>query len=291
MGDFFWPEAKYQGMGKAKEVVREEDWGKIVVMDTAAQIGTEETGHVVVMGSHGAESAARHVARFIPFGVILNDAGKGKRDAGMSGLSVLEAMDILGATVDCMTGRIGEGSDNYDSGVISAVNDKAKERGVRVGMSVIEACSVMLEVKKSARQLYITEVVYESEEGRIILADSISFLNESHRGSVIVSGSHCSHTTFEWTKDLALKGVLQNDAGIGKENQGISALPLYDGAGIPAAAIDCMTAMIGNARDAWETGSISIANHVALQIGVRKGMNVQEAARKFLFSKSGEESK
>jgi uncharacterized protein YunC (DUF1805 family) len=278
-------------MGKAKEVVQEEEWGKVVVMDTAAQIGPEETGQVVVMGSHGAESAARHVARFIPFGVILNDAGKGKGNAGISGLSVLESMDILGATVDCMTGRIGEGSDNYSSGVISAVNDKAKASGVRVGMSVIDACSVMLQAKKSARRLYITEVVYESEKGRIILADSISFLNESHRGSVIVTGSHCSHTTFEWTKDLSLKGVLQNDAGIGKENQGISALPLYDRAGIPAAAIDCMTAMIGNARDAWETGSISSANQVALQLGVHNGMNVQDAARKFLYSKSVEESK
>jgi len=278
-------------MGKTKKVVHEEEWGKIVVMDTAAQIGPEETGQVVVMGSHGAESAARHVARVIPFGVILNDAGKGKRDAGISGLSVLESMDILGATVDCMTGLIGEGSDNYSSGVISAVNDKAKASGVRVGMSVIEACSVMLQAKRSARQLYITEVVHESEEGRIILADSISFLNKSHRGSVIVSGSHCSHTTFDWAKDLSLKGILQNDAGIGKENQGISALPLYDRAGIPAAAIDCMTAMIGNARDAWETGSISNVNQVALQLGVHKGMNVQDAARKFLFAKPAEESK
>ena len=276
-------------MGKAKEVVQEEEWGKIIVMDTAAQISPEETDQVVVMGSHGAESAARHVARFIPFGVILNDAGKGKRDAGISGLSVLESMDILGATVDCMTGRIGEGTDNYSAGVISAVNDKAKARGVRVGMSVIEACSTMLEAKKSARRLYITEVVYESEKGRIILADSISFLNESHRGSVIVSGSHCSHTTLEWVKDLGLKGILQNDAGIGKENQGISALPLYDRAGIPAAAIDCMTAMIGNARDAWDTGSISSVNQVALRLGVHKRMNAQDAARKFLFSKSMEE--
>jgi hypothetical protein len=90
---------------------------------------------------------------------------------------------------------------------------------------------------------------------------------------------------------LALKGVLQNDAGIGKQNQGISALPLYDGAGIPAAAIDCMTAMIGNARDAWETGSISSANKTALQLGVHEGMSVQNAARKFLVSESGKESK
>jgi len=266
-------------MGKAKEVVREEEWGKVVVMDTAAQIGPEETGQVVVMGSHGAESAARHVARFIPFGVILNDAGKGKANAGISGLSVLESMDILGATVDCMTGRIGEGSDNYRSGVISAVNDKAEARGVRLGMSVIEACSLMLAAKKSARRLYVTEVVYESEKGRVILADSISFLNEGHRGSVIVTGSHCSHTTFEWTKNLSLKGVLQNDAGIGKENQGISALPLYDGVGIPAAAIDCMTAMIGNARDAWANGIVSRVNGVAASRGVNESMTVKEAAK------------
>ena len=278
-------------MGKTKEVVLENAWGKIVVMDTAAQVGPEEMGQVVVMGSHGAEATARHVARFIPFGVILNDAGKGKADAGISGLIVLEAMDILGATVDCMTGRIGEGSDNYRSGVISAVNEKAKAKGLRIGMSVIEACSVMLEAKKSARQLYVTETVYEGVEGRIILADSISFLNESHRGSVIVTGSHCSHTTFEWTKGLALKGILQNDAGIGKENQGISALPLYDRTGIPAAAIDCMTAMIGDARDAWETGEISRGNQAALQLGVDKGMRVKDAARKFLFSRSVEESK
>jgi hypothetical protein len=149
----------------------------------------------------------------------------------------------------------------------------------------------MLEAKKSARQLYVTETVYEGVEGRIILADSISFLNESHRGSVIVTGSHCSHTTFEWTKGLALKGILQNDAGIGKENQGISALPLYDRTGIPAAAIDCMTAMIGDARDAWETGEISRGNQAALQLGIHKRMSVEDAARKFLFSRSVEESK
>lgn len=269
-------------MEKEKKVVQEEEWGKVIAMDSAAQMGQDETGQVVVAGSHGAEFAARHVARFIPFGVILNDAGKGKNNAGISGLPVLEAMGILGATVDCMTGRIGEGDDNYYSGIISAVNNKAKTAGVHAGMTVIEAARIMLTAKKSGRVPYATPVVYEDDCGRIVLADTISYLNESHRGCVVVSGSHCAHTTYDWVKDLGVKGIFLNDAGKGKDNQGISGLPVYDRAGIPAAAIDCMTAMIGDARDAWESGLVSAANNMAGRVGLKEGMRVEEAAIRIL---------
>lgn len=62
-------------------------------------------------------------------------------------------MGILGVTVDCMTGRIGDGVDNYMSGIISAINSKAKAAGVRVGMVVVEAASLMLAAKKSVAAL------------------------------------------------------------------------------------------------------------------------------------------
>ena len=269
-------------MKKDKKVVQEEECGKVITMDSAAEIGEDETGQVVVAGSHGAEFAARHVARYLPFGVILNDAGKGKNNAGISGLPVLEAMNILGATVDCMTARIGEGDDNYYDGVISAVNDKAKKAGVHAGMTVVEAARIMLTAKKSGRVSYGTPVAYEDDCGRIVLADTISYLNESHRGCVVVSGYHCAHTTYDWVKNLGLKGIFLNDAGKGKDNQGISGLPVYDRTGIPAAAIDCMTAMIGDARDAWESGLVSAANNTAAGVGVGEGMAVQKAAMKIL---------
>ena len=265
-----------------KDILEKEGFGKIIIMDTAAQMSSEETGQVVVIGSHGAESTARHISQYLPFGVFLNDAGIGKNYAGISGLQVFEVMSILGATVDCMTARIGEGSDHYSSGIVSAVNKKAEMAGVRSGMGVDEACSKMMKAKKSSRLIYVTEVVYESGHARIILADSISFLNESHQGSVVVCGSHCSHTTLEWTKGLKLKGIFLNDAGRGKENQGISGLSVYEEAGIPAAAIGCMTAMIGNARDAWETGRISAINDLSGRFGVKVGMPVQDAAKKIL---------
>jgi hypothetical protein len=269
-------------MGKEKKVVQEVGWGKVIIMDSAAQMSTDEAGQIVVIGSHGAEPTARHVARFLPFGVMLNDAGKGKNNAGISGLPVLEAMGILGATVDCMSARIGDGQDNYSTGIISAVNDRARAGGVKPGMPVIEACKAMSEGKKSARRLYVTETIYEIEKGRIILADSVSFLNENHLASVVVCGSHCSHTTFEFVRNLGLKGIILNDAGKGKDKEGISGLPVYEQAGIPAAAVDCMTAMIGNARDAWEAGLVSARNDLAAGLGVEVGTAVKEAAKKFL---------
>ena len=269
-------------MQKEKKVVQEEEWGKVTILDSAAQVGSDETGQVLVVGSHGSELAARYVAHHLPFGVILNDAGKGKNNAGISGLSVLESMHILGATVHCMTARIGDGHDNYYSGIISAVNDKAKTSGVQVGMTALEAVRIMLTAKKFSPISNSTPVVYEDEHGRIILADTITYLNTSHRGSVIVSGSHCAHTTFEWIKDLGLKGIFLNDAGKGKDNQGVSGLPIFDQAGIPAAAIDCMSAMIGNARDAWDNGLISAVNESAARKGVIQRMAVQEAAKEVL---------
>lgn len=270
-------------MEKGKKVVQEEEWGKVIIMDSAAQIDQDETGHVVVAGSHGSEFAARYVARYLPFGVILNDAGKGKNNAGISGLPLLEAINILGATVDCMSARIGEGQDNYYSGIISAVNDKAKVAGVQVGMTVIEAAHMMLMAKKSSKIAYTTFVIHEDDNGRIVLADSISQLNESDKGCVVVSGSHCAHTTYDWVKNLELKGIFLNDAGKGKDGQGISGLPVYDHASIPAAAADCMTAMIGDARDAWENGRVSAMNKLAASLGIDLGMPVKEAARKVLM--------
>lgn len=269
-------------MQKDKKVIQEDEWGEVIVIDSAVQMGPDETGRVLVVGSHGSELTARYVAQYLPFGVILNDAGKGKNNAGISGLSILNSMHILGATVDCMTARIGEGHDNYNSGIISAVNDKAKAAGVQVGMTALEAARIMLAAKKSSLITSPTPVVYEDEHGRIVLADTISYLNTSHRGCVVVSGSHCAHTTFEWIKDLGLKGIFLNDGGKGKDNQGISGLPVFDQAGVPAAAIDCMSAMIGNARDAWENGLISAVNESAARRGVIQRMAVQEAAKKVL---------
>lgn len=274
-------------MAKGRRGVQKEDWGQVVIMDSAAELTPDEKGQIVVAGSHGSEFAARYIVRFEPFGIILNDAGRGKNDAGISGLPVFQAMNILAAAVDCMSARIGEGEDNYSNGRISALNQKAGEMGVEIGMPVREAARLMFTAQKQAVTVSGTSVAFENESGRIILADTISYLNDDHFDAVVVSGSHCAHTTYEWVKDFGLKGIFLNDAGLGKDNQGISGLPLYQQGGIPAGAVDCMSARIGDAMDAWETGIVSAVNELAVCCGVEAGMRVQEAAKKLIVREKG----
>ncbi len=272
---------------KEIRIVRQEEWGRVLVMDSVGQMSAAAAGQIVVAGSHGAGPAARHAAQFLPFGLILNDAGRGKNDAGVSGLGVLEAMDILGATVDGQTARIGDGWDNYAAGVISAVNDKAAAVGVKAGLSAAEATGLMLQAKKSAGQRRAAFVVHEDQNGRIVVTDTISYLSDSHRRSVVVGGSHCAATSYDWVKNLDLKGIFLNDAGRGKDEANISGLPLFEAASIPAGAIDCRTAMIGHGRDAWENGLLSAVNRTAEKLGISPGMSVREAALRVLEAGQG----
>ncbi|HEX5477783.1 MAG TPA: hypothetical protein VFX09_08000, partial [Burkholderiales bacterium] len=63
-----------------------------------------------------------------------------------------------------------------------------------------------------------------------------------------------------------------NDAG-----GAVSRLPALEARGIPAAAVDCMSACIGDARSAWESGVLSYANAAALALGVAPGMAARKA--------------
>jgi hypothetical protein len=45
--------------------------------------------------------------------------------------------------------------------------------------------------------------------------------------------------------------------------------------GIPAAAVDCMSARIGDGRSMWKSGLISHVNAAAAQLRVARGMSVK----------------
>jgi hypothetical protein len=267
---------------RKKIVVLEEPWGKIITMASTTELSDAETGQIVVAGSHAADNVGRMAGHWQPFGMIMNDAGRGKDGAALVGLGMMDALNIMGATVDCMTARIGEGDDAYRNGIISVVNETAKKTGIRVGMTCAQAARIMLDARKKAKVHDDVPVIYDGPEGRIILADSAAQLNLSHRKNMVICGSHCAHTTLYRTARLELKGIFQNDAGIGKDKQGISGLPLYDKLGVPAGAVDCMTAKIGNAQSHWDHGKISTLNEVAVKKGLKVRMTVQEGTWKIL---------
>ena len=130
-----------------KRIVYEFPEGKIAIMDSISYITEEERGQVVVCGSHGGLPAAEYAIKYGVKGAIFNDAGRGKEDAGIAGLRLLDEHGIMGATVDTMTARIGDGMDSYESGIISYVNKNAEKAGVKVGMKAKEAAMLMLRNK------------------------------------------------------------------------------------------------------------------------------------------------
>lgn len=120
-------------------VVLKEQYLCIVTMDSAVYMDDSQSGNIIICGSHGGESAASHMLKFLPSAAIFNDAGKGKENAGIKGLELFNQAKIPAATVDTFSARIGDGTDTYESGIISAVNDIAIKFGVNVGMTAKEA--------------------------------------------------------------------------------------------------------------------------------------------------------
>lgn len=128
-----------------REVVFRAKHGGIVVVDTISYVSEEDEGYVIVGGSHFGKICGEQTSKFKPKGVILNDAGKGKDDAGIQGLYVLEKEGIPGASVSAMSARIGDGFSSYKEGEISYLNDPAERLGIMLGMKAKEAAKKMLE--------------------------------------------------------------------------------------------------------------------------------------------------
>ena len=111
----------------------------VYLLDSVTEGNEEQTGAIVVTGSHGGLSAARYALNYRPLLVVFNDAGIGKDEAGVAGLKVLEEAGIAAAAVSHTSARIGEAQDTWESGVISRVNAEAKVLGLNVGQVLHKA--------------------------------------------------------------------------------------------------------------------------------------------------------
>ena len=115
-------------------------------------------------------------------------------------------------------------------------------------------------------------------EGRYRLADevwgldSVGMVVPQDRGRILVIGSHAALLGGRPESALPVDAAFAvfNDAG-----GAVTRLPVLDARGIPAAAVGCMSARIGDCRSMWDMGVISHAN--AKAGFVRRGMSVQEA--------------
>ncbi len=118
----------------------------------------------------------------------------------------------------------------------------------------------------------------------VILLDSLGDLQPDNVSPVLVCASHCGDngTFARKLKNCHVKAVFLNNAGIGKNQAGISGLVHYEAENIMACAVDCNSAEIGVARDTWESGIISHTNNLAGKAGIQTGDSVQEAVAKII---------
>jgi hypothetical protein len=113
----------------------------ITILDSIALIDSSNAGTIVITGSHGGRSAAGFVVdvREKPLAVFFNDAGGGKDNAGKVGLEMLQAIGVAAACYSHMSARIGDAQDGLDNGVLTDLNDLAKQAGSKIDMHVLDA--------------------------------------------------------------------------------------------------------------------------------------------------------
>lgn len=106
-----------------------------------------------------------------------------------------------------------------------------------------------------------------SDGNTVVLADSVTDLQATAAGQVVVCGSHGGVFVGQVAARHAVAGIVLNDAGVGRDGAGvgrdgagIAGLEVLDRCGIPAAAASCSTCRIGDAMDALSRGRISFTS-------------------------------
>ena len=253
----------------------------IVIADSITRIGPEAAGSVIVNASHGGVYAAYLAVKLHAAAAIFNDAGVGRDRAGIGGLDYLQEFGIAGATVGHDTARIGDGADMMASGVVTHANELAASLGVGPGQSCRDAAARLGQAKPTHSTPPDTReaaFLLISEPPSVWALDSASLVMPEHRGSIVVTGSHGG--LLGGRPETALKydvlGALYNDAGLGKDDAGISRLPALNARGIVAATVSAVSARIGDARSTYEDGIISRVNARGVEFGLREGISARE---------------
>ena len=274
----------------------------VVLLDSLGDLQPDNTNSILVCASHcgGSRELAAYVKNCHVKAVFLNNAGVGKNHAGIKGLAYYEAENVLACAVHHDSAEIGISSDTWATGIVSHINTQAEIAGIQIGDSVQEAVAKIInnikqltthsnsakespaenDEKDSGSKSELKKQLRTQIDGvNITVTDSITFLNESNAGDIVVCGSHGGLSAGGYAQKRHVKAVFFNDAGIGKNNAGVKSLESLSEAGIPACAVDCMSAEIFNGQDMLDNGIITVCNQLAKAQNIKEKMTVKEAVK------------
>jgi hypothetical protein len=268
-----------------------------VIIDSVTTFGPDERGRAALAGSHAGVYAAYLAAKAGVKAVILSDAGVGREQAGIGGLKLLDELGVPGAAIGHRTARIGDGADGIRRGVITYVNDRAAELGLRARMSAKVALDLMAasDLPPSPAPQPLAESRHrltEAEAPGIAVAalDSASLVTEADKGAIVLAGSHGA--LLGGRPETALKievfaGIF-NDADFGIDDAGISRLPILQARGIAAATVSAWSARIGDGLSIYRDGYVSALNARAIACGGEIGISAAELVRRLVEARAKE---
>jgi hypothetical protein len=267
-----------KSMSAANEDVR------IMTVASCSFVRDEHRAHVVVSGSYGGRYNAFNAAKWGVRGVIMNDAGIGKDNAGICGLDFLDRINLAAATADAQTCHIGDGDHMLAHGMISHVNRAAAALGCAPGQSVRDCAERMRQgAVPTAAPPSITEgarfvIRDEPGEPRLICADSVGMLQPADAGQIAITASHgaLSGGRPDNAVPPGIYAVFFSDAGVGMDGAGIARLADLDRNGVAAGTTSADSAPIGDSRALYRDGILSHVNGAATRLGGRVGMPLKE---------------
>jgi hypothetical protein len=112
----------------------------------------------------------------------------------------------------------------------------------------------------------------------VLVFDSVVKLPAEANGAVVVGGSHAAVYAAYMSAKYGCRAAIHHDAGIGKDEAGVSGLAYADKLGMAMAAVATASARIGDGQDLHQRGIISRANALATACGVTPGMSCKDAA-------------
>ncbi|HEX2162221.1 MAG TPA: hypothetical protein VHF88_10430 [Thermoleophilaceae bacterium] len=262
--------------------------GRVVAVDSAYHVAeANRAADVIVAASYCGVLPARFVAERAPRAAIGVDCAIGKDGAGIAGLWYLEALGIPAAAAAVMSVHLGDGVDVWRSGRLSRVNAPAESVGVTAGMAVAEACELLLErdpVARPADEISHRTVVETAPDGaQVVCTDSIAFgLPEDRDRNVLCTAGHTGRSAVPYLLDVRPRGFVCSDGGRGRDDAGIAGLAIVEREGLAGAAVDALTARMGDGLSTYRDGVVSACNAPARERGVAIGQTAREAAGRLL---------
>lgn len=127
--------------------------------------------------------------------------------------------------------------------------------------------------------------------GRIMTMDSAYHVDGSNRErDVVVTASYCGVLPARFIARHRPRATICVDCGVGPAGASVAGLWFFEALNIPAAVAAVMSVRLGDGRDVYVNGTVSMMNRPAQDCGVTPGLSVGHAASLMLANDPGDPS-